>query len=115
MEHKNCTGCGQCCGPVVATKGEIATIKRFVKHHISKATINRLKSQSPNSSNCPYHDEHEKKCTIYPVRPEICRMFGLVKGLNCPNGNTRNDIAQIDLRKKRTLLPDFIGYKIGWV
>lgn len=115
MEHKNCTGCGQCCGPVLATKGEIATIKKFVRYQVTNKTKDRLKQQNPESYTCPYRDEAEKKCTIYPVRPEVCRLFGLVKGLNCPNGNTSNHPGKIDLKKKRVLLPDFISYKVGWV
>lgn len=115
MENHNCIGCGKCCGPVFATKGEIATIKKFVKGQIPQNVICRLKKQNKESFTCPYRDETEKKCSIYPVRPEICRMFGLVKGLECINGNTRNDIGYIDLKKKRKLLPDFIGYKANWI
>ena len=29
-----------------------------------------------------------KKCLIYPVRPTVCRLMGVAKGMDCPNGNT---------------------------
>ena len=28
----------------------------------------------------------ERKCQIYRIRPLICRLFGLVKGMRCPFG-----------------------------
>lgn len=33
---------------------------------------------------CQYRDMENGRCAIYPVRPTICRLFGLVHWLPCP-------------------------------
>ena len=39
---------------------------------------------------CPFRDEKNKKCMIYDVRPIICKLFGVTKGMKCKNGNSCN-------------------------
>jgi len=34
---------------------------------------------------CIFLDKN-KRCEIYPVRPAICRLFGVAEGLECPHG-----------------------------
>jgi Fe-S-cluster containining protein len=33
--------------------------------------------------NCPYLDE-QKACSIYPVRPFLCRIMGVCEDIPCP-------------------------------
>lgn len=35
---------------------------------------------------CPLLDEQTGRCTVYAIRPLICRLFGLVKMMACPWG-----------------------------
>lgn len=35
---------------------------------------------------CPFKDPRASSCVIYPVRPLICRLFGIVECLPCPIG-----------------------------
>lgn len=37
-------------------------------------------------------------CTIYPVRPEICQVFGTqgVQGLECPSGTVTDDYSAVE-------------------
>ena len=78
----SCTQCGHCCqieGYVWVTRGEIASISRFLK--IDEETFGRrfLRRvgkrwslvEKPNYD-CIFWDEG---CTIYPVRPTQCRTF----------------------------------------
>jgi len=37
---------------------------------------------------CPFRDTEMARCLIYPVRPLICRLFGLVEWLPCPIDRT---------------------------
>lgn len=74
--------CGKTnCGPVRCTKIE--------NRNIEDATGRGL--QFPfvqiNDLTCP-HLENGKDCSIYPVRPLICRLFGVVdvKEMRCPHG-----------------------------
>lgn len=80
--HKNCTNCGECCGLVPASKVEINTIRNYIATH----GISPIKHK--DKVTCPFRDNEAKKCLIYPVRPTICRLMGVVKGMSCPNGNT---------------------------
>lgn len=81
-EHKNCKNCGGCCGIIPATIPEVNTIRNYIAVH----GINPIKQKSP--AICPFRDNKAKKCLIYPVRPTICRLMGVTKGMQCPNGNT---------------------------
>ena len=81
-QHKNCTNCGKCCGIVPASKTEIDTIRDYIAAH----EIKPIKHKELYI--CPFRDDVAKKCLIYPFRPTVCRLMGVVKGMNCPNGNT---------------------------
>jgi uncharacterized protein len=35
---------------------------------------------------CRFRDAERRRCSVYPVRPAICRMFGHVEWLPCPIG-----------------------------
>ena len=75
-----CTGCGQCCSNLLPmTDDEISTIKKYIKK-------NRIKEHNhivaPLAApiidmTCPFLDDSKscEKCTIYEVRPKICRDF----------------------------------------
>lgn len=112
-EHAKCINCGECCGPILATKREIAEIQQYVKKTISGKERKRLKRQVGNSLTCQFRDDEKKRCAIYPVRPEICRLFGVVAGMmdgGCPQGNSAllDGAELIDMSIKRTLLPDML-------
>jgi Fe-S-cluster containining protein len=49
-----CTGCGLCC------------------QHISD--VEELKDYDLGNGVCKYFNEFSKECTIYEIRPEICRV-----------------------------------------
>lgn len=93
VEHGNydctvngkCSGCGDCCSNrLPLSQKEINQIKIYIKKHniveqkhgifvLSRATIDMT---------CPFMDSTAKdhKCTIYPVRPQICREYMCNKG-----------------------------------
>lgn len=85
--HKNCIGCGECCGPVLATTREIDVIRL----HIAKnPTIRAVAdtNQNDDSALCCFLDSETRRCLIYPVRPMVCRLMGIAGGMTCANGNT---------------------------
>ena len=80
--HKNCNNCGMCCGLIPATHEELNDIHAYIK-------ANKIKPiKHPDKLTCPFRDDKKKRCNIYPVRPTICRLMGVTKGMHCPNGNT---------------------------
>ncbi len=63
-------GCGKCCG--------VHLITAFLKEHGRKQQYAKEILDM-----CPYLDE-KKRCTIYEVRPAICRLYGVVQAMQCP-------------------------------
>ena len=69
-----CSGCGNCCGDILhLNKSEIKIIDNYVKKHKIKETKRCLLVDYDNT--CPFRDNINKKCKIYEVRPEICRVY----------------------------------------
>ena len=88
--HKNCINCGGCCRVIPATKTEINSIRKYLE---DKPEIKAIANKNRHKSlDCPFRDDEAKKCLIYPVRPLICRLFGVAKGMKRPQGNS----AEID-------------------
>lgn len=81
--HTRCNNCGQCCGIIPATLYEINAIRDYI------AVNGILPIERSDKTICPFRDEKEKKCLIYPVRPIACRLFGVAaRNMKCPNGNS---------------------------
>jgi hypothetical protein len=60
-------GCGECCGLVPATETEFQRVKRYIKEQ-------GITPVEYNDGRCPLYQDG--KCTVYPVRPLICQLFG---------------------------------------
>lgn len=125
----NCTNCGDCCGPVPVTGQELKRIREKIKK-MPLATMYRLKSQNKSPFDCILRDAEKNECSIYDVRPDICRMFGFYEDMVCPNNpehavksleeghkrierNTKNDsvvgILSIDITWDRLLRGDIVN------
>ena len=69
-EGGKCSDCGSCCSALLSvTRKEIKLMKRYVKAHRIRA------EENGDGSSCPFRNEKERQCMIYPVRPQICRSF----------------------------------------
>lgn len=101
-----CTECGECCSNLLPmTDDEIKTIKRYIKRNGIKehSRVVAPLLQPTIDMTCPFLDSSKscEKCTIYEVRPKICRDFicdpkqrltvDLTWGLRC---------KPVDLRKE---------------
>lgn len=80
-DNGKCKGCGECCSNMLPmTDNEIATIRNYIK-------VNRIKESKHYNGIplanpildmcCPFlnNNKTDKKCTIYKVRPRVCRDF----------------------------------------
>lgn len=73
-----CIGCGACCSDLLPlSANEIKNIKRYVKKKGIKPTRRFAPSVMNIDLTCPFLDDDKEcdKCKIYPVRPDICRLF----------------------------------------
>ena len=76
-ENGQCTKCGQCCGDILpVSRHEIDKIRKYIKENGITENINRPPTCMPTiDMTCPFRNEKERKCDIYPVRPLICKDF----------------------------------------
>lgn len=82
-------GCGECCGPAPATQAEFDRVVAYVLEH--KIT------PKDQGITCPLY--LDGKCSVYEVRPLICRAFGHAEGLSCSRGyNTNVPTEVVDAR-----------------
>jgi uncharacterized protein len=74
-------GCGDCCGIVPVTVTEFNAIERYIKE---KGII----PVATTDGTCPLYQEGT--CSVYPVRPLICKAFGHIEEMPCPRGYNVN-------------------------
>lgn len=77
-----CRQCHQCCKQIMWFKPEEINIRSYLKkHNLSYITWSDEEFRA-HDMNCPYLDEDG--CRIYPVRPIVCRLQGVISELYCP-------------------------------
>ena len=72
-----CSGCGGCCSNLLPmSQKEVDVIHRYIKKRHIKECKHLLPVAKPAfDMTCPFRDNDRKICTIYEVRPEICKQF----------------------------------------
>lgn len=98
-----CSNCGQCCSSFLPiTVEEIARIKKHIQKNgiKSKKHFIPLRKKSRDSI-CPFRDNERKKCTIYEVRPAICKDF------RCDNPRN-GEKAHIYLYRSKIMFVDMV-------
>lgn len=83
--HTNCKNCGRCCGIIPAYSDEVAMIREYIAAHPEI-----LDDIGAPGIDCLFRDSAKSRCRIYSARPLICRLMGVVSGMHCPHGNSRN-------------------------
>jgi hypothetical protein len=75
--------CGVACGPVVLTDLEARRLQ--LATHIKPRTLPMLNGNKA-TMRCVYLAPDQRRCTVYAIRPLICRVWGALKRLSCPFG-----------------------------
>jgi len=83
-----CKHCHSCCGPIIWFEPENYLIKDYIKKH--KISLKKIEDK------CPFLGH--TGCTIYTVRPIVCRLQGLTKELPCKH-NKKIHLKNRDLNK----------------
>jgi len=87
-----CDRCGGCCGPIGYTVLEEKNIEKYLEENsitVRPCIVGRTKGfvyAFNKKRRCPFLKDNE--CIIYPVRPIVCRLFGVIRGgreLPCKN------------------------------
>lgn len=101
MELATCDGCDECglrcMDGFAVTHDEWKAIQEYLATRPEDETA-RVRQQEktvpwPGAEDtgatvtyCRFRDRERNNCSIYPVRPTICRLFGHTKWLPCPIG-----------------------------
>lgn len=110
-------GCGACCGIIPVTETEFQRVSRYIKEH-------NITPVEYRDGACPLYQGG--KCSIYPARPLICKLFGhsadplmqCVKGYNV--NIPEREVVRMALgngmatRTLHGLLPDFEKNAEAW-
>ena len=95
---KRCDGCTQCAikcvDKVNFSRFEYERVVEFLRKSDDKENILRILEQNKTREwfeditfdVCVFLDNRNDFCVIYPYRPLICRLFGIVRHLPCPIG-----------------------------
>lgn len=72
-----CSSCGACCSNFLPmSRKEIEQIHAFIRKNNIRESVHFLPVVKPGyDATCPFRDNTRKICTIYSVRPEICKQF----------------------------------------
>ena len=77
--NDECSKCGSCCSRFLPISDkEIKTIKKYIKNKKLKIVPAYQKTCLSEVINgkCPFLDlDAKNKCQIYPVRPDICKIY----------------------------------------
>jgi uncharacterized protein len=80
----NCTpGCHRCCGPVSMTTVEWTRIVERLGYEPRR---------DPETLACPLLGPDG--CTVYDIRPAVCRLFGVCADLRCPEAKPERVISK---------------------
>lgn len=70
-------GCGKCCGDTEVSPVEATLIAAYIgEHRPELASVLATRLKNPGRECVFYDRDSPLHCTVYPVRPLICRCFG---------------------------------------
>ncbi|KYK28882.1 hypothetical protein AYK20_06505 [Thermoplasmatales archaeon SG8-52-1] len=95
-----CKHCHQCCGPIFWFEPEDILIREFMKENKIQRILWTREEFEKNQTKCPYL--MNDRCTIYPVRPIVCRLQGNISELRCK----LTDDAKLISQKKLNILKE---------
>ncbi|MFO8078259.1 MAG: YkgJ family cysteine cluster protein [Thermoplasmatota archaeon] len=91
-----CKHCQRCSNPIFWFYPEELNIRTYLnQYHLLYMTYSEEEFKHHHMK-CPYLSEN--RCQIYPVRPIICRLQGIIPELYCPN-NTKPLLSQDQYKK----------------
>ncbi len=104
-KYGECSGCGECCSRLIPLSSkEINTIKKYMQENNIKINENKFPfAGEVIDMRCPFlNKEKENRCTIYEVRPLICREFSCYKFKlgHVPSKEVRTNWAKNDFNIK---------------
>lgn len=79
-------GCADCCGPIQLSRLEYLRCMKASGRTVKDVRQHMARNLKHKIYQCPLLNKKTNHCSVYEVRPVICRIFGVVKDLPCPHG-----------------------------
>ena len=102
-----CKQCGECCGVLPLMKNQLELLKSAIKT-MSKGEIDKLKRQSRDQLTCILLNTETKRCSVYHFRPLVCRQYGQIRELQCPNNRGLNPRSG-KMQTEKIIKSTFVG------
>jgi len=77
----DCKHCHECEGPIVWFEPEEINIREYLNKNNLEYIVWSTEDFEKNNMKCPYLKND--RCSIYPVRPIVCRLQGNIRDLPC--------------------------------
>lgn len=99
IPNMTCIHCHSCCGPILWFEPEEILIQEYLEKH-QLPYIHWTKEEfEKHQMRCPYL--YMDWCSIYPVRPIVCRLQGVIDNLTCEHNKIEHMTDnQVDKIKK---------------
>lgn len=97
-------GCADCCGPVYLSRLEFYRCVKASGRSVENVRQHMEKNAKQKILACPLLDKKTNRCSVYEVRPAICRIFGTSKELLCPHGYAPEPEKMLDDARARQIL-----------
>ncbi|MBU0497664.1 MAG: YkgJ family cysteine cluster protein [Candidatus Thermoplasmatota archaeon] len=81
-----CQHCHSCEGPIIWFQPEQINIKNHLQKNHKEFITWPPEEFTAHQMHCPYLEKN--RCSIYPVRPLVCRLQGTIPELPCPHNTT---------------------------
>jgi hypothetical protein len=97
-------GCADCCGPVQLSRLEYYRCVKASGRSAEDVRQHMEKNIKQKIYRCPLLDLKTNRCSVYQVRPAICRVFGTTKDLPCPHGYAPETEQMLSEERAREIL-----------
>jgi Fe-S-cluster containining protein len=97
-------GCADCCGPIHYSRLEFYRCVKASGHSLQEIREQIKKNVSRNDHRCPFLNRKTNQCSVYEVRPAICRVFGTTGELRCPHGYAPQAGQMLSEERSREIL-----------
>lgn len=97
-------GCADCCGPVEMSRLEYHRCVKASGRSADELRQRMERNFKRKVYQCALIDPKTNRCTVYQVRPAICRIFGTTKDLPCPHGYAPDAAQMLSDEKAREIL-----------
>lgn len=91
----SCIHCNECCGPIIWFEPENLLIKEYMEKNNMDRIVWTKEEFENNNMKCPYLKDN--RCSIYPVRPLVCRLQGVVSDLRCNQNIDQENMSDKEL------------------